>query len=293
MGSSDGYFPRGSSVLNRVMRERAVNLLYGQRALVIGALQPIAFIGTTQRSTAQATPWKRLVHTARMFDAVFFGSRAEADKALAYTRRLHERVNGTIDVQAGPYGPETRYDAFDPELMRWVTAPLYDSARVLYEAFVRPLAPGEDEALYQEYVTWGELFGMPRTAMPPTARAFATWWPEQLGGPGVHLTDEARTAGLNIMLRMPSPAPLQPAMRTAGFLIQGSLPDAVRDVYGLRWTRAHEAAYRAAARAARTGRPLAPRRLRRGSSAEAYALVRRSERENLRRGRESFQPIGR
>jgi len=29
------------------MRERAVNLLYGQRALMIGALQPVGFIGTT------------------------------------------------------------------------------------------------------------------------------------------------------------------------------------------------------------------------------------------------------
>src|ERR1700752_4060936 len=83
VASGDGYFPRGSSILNRVMRERAVNLLYGQRALMIGALQPVAFIGTTQRSTAHDRPWKRLVHTAAMFDAVFFGTRGEADKGLA------------------------------------------------------------------------------------------------------------------------------------------------------------------------------------------------------------------
>src|SRR5438270_304519 len=112
----EGYFPRGSSLLRRVMRERAVNLLYGQRALMIGALQPVAFIGTTQRSTAHQRPWKRLVHTAEMFDAVFFGTREEADKALEFTQRLHQRVNGTIGVQAGPYGPDTRYDALDPEL---------------------------------------------------------------------------------------------------------------------------------------------------------------------------------
>src|ERR1700694_3988121 len=102
-----GYFPKGTSVLHRVMSERAVNLLYGQRALMLGALQPIAFIGTTQRSTANANPWRRLVHTAQMFDAVFFGTRAEADRALAFTRRLHQRVTGTIDAQVGPYGPDT------------------------------------------------------------------------------------------------------------------------------------------------------------------------------------------
>src|SRR5437764_488071 len=130
----EGYFPPGRSVLRRVMRERAVNLLYGQRALMIGALQPVGFIGTTQRSTAHNRPWRRLVYTAEMFDAVFFGSREQADRALAFTHRLHERVVGTIGVQAGPYGPETHYSAVDPELMMWVTAPVFDSALVLYES---------------------------------------------------------------------------------------------------------------------------------------------------------------
>ena len=43
---------------------------------------------------------------------------------------------------------------------------------------------------------------------------------------------------------------------------------------------------------ARTGRPLVPRQLRRGSSTEAYALVRRTERANRRAGKESFTPVG-
>ncbi len=44
------YFPPQTSVLRRVHSERAVGLLYGQRALIIGSLNPIAFIGTTERS---------------------------------------------------------------------------------------------------------------------------------------------------------------------------------------------------------------------------------------------------
>src|SRR5207302_10096638 len=88
--SAKGYFPPGKSVLRRVMRERAVGLLYGQRALMLGALQPLAFIGTMQRSKAQRSPFRRLAHTAEMFDAVFFGSREEADRALAFTARLHD-----------------------------------------------------------------------------------------------------------------------------------------------------------------------------------------------------------
>ena len=292
MRSSEGYFPRGKSVLNRVMRERAVNLLYGQRALVVGALQPVAFIGTSQQSKAHATPWKRLVHTAKMFDAVFFGSREEADKALALTHRMHERVNGTIDRTAGPYGPETRYDAFDSELMLWVTAPVFDSARVLYETFVRRMEPGEREQLYQEAVTWGELFGMARDVMPPTYDEFATWWPLQLTGEHVYLTPEARQVGLNILQRPPAPRHLRPAMRWVGFLITGSLAPSVREQFGLRWGARHQLVYDAAARSSRAGRPLVPRRVRRGSSAEAYALLKRSERDRLRSGKPSFEPIG-
>jgi uncharacterized protein (DUF2236 family) len=274
------------------MRERAVNLLYGQRALMIGALQPIAFIGTTKRSTAHANPWRRLVHTAQMFDAVFFGTREQADKALAFTHRLHQRVNGTIDTQIGPYGPDTKYSALDPDLMLWVTAPTFDSARVLYETFVRRLSVGERDQLYNEYVSWGELFGMPREAMPATYNEFCEWWPSMLSNEGIFLTDDARTVGRNIGLRMPAPAHLQPAMRIAGFLILGSLPAIVRDVYGLSWTPAHQIAYDTTALSIRRSRPLVPSRLRRGSSTEAYKLLERTERSNLRAGKRSFQPIG-
>ena len=290
--ASDGYFPRGRSVLNRVMRERAVNLLYGQRALVLGAMQPVAFIGTSRRSKAHETPWNRLVHTAKMFDAVFFGSKEEADAALELVHRMHERVRGTIDEHVGRFGPDTPYDALDSKLMLWVTAPVFDSARVLYETCVRRLDDGEREQLYQEAVTWGELFGMSRAVMPPTYDDFRTWWPEQLSGDQVHLTAEARSVALNIMLRTPSPAVLQPTMRVAGFLVLGSLPPAVRDAFGLVWSGRQQRTYDALALASRSGRPLVPRMLRRGSSTEAYELVRRTERANRRAGKASFTPLG-
>jgi uncharacterized protein (DUF2236 family) len=273
------------------MRERAVNLLYGQRSLMIGALQPIAFIGTTQRSKANATPWRRLVHTAHMFDAVFFGTRAEADKALAYTARLHEQVKGTLGEPIGPYAASTSYSAFDPELMVWVTAPMLDSARVLYESFVRRLSAPEREQLYQEYLTFGELFGMPRDAMLPTYEHFRRWWPEALADEGMFLTETARTVGLNIGLRIPMPGPLVPFSRLAGFLILGTLPPIVREKYGLRWRRIDQAAFDAIALGIRSGRWTMPRRIRRGPSGEAYDLIARTESKNLRAGKQSFEPV--
>jgi hypothetical protein len=62
--SGDGYFPEGSSILRRVHSERAVGLFYGQRALMIGALKPLAFVGTTEHTNAKLKPFQRLSHTA-------------------------------------------------------------------------------------------------------------------------------------------------------------------------------------------------------------------------------------
>ena len=60
----------------------------------------------------------------------------------------------------GPYPARTPYSAFDPELMLWVVAPMYDAARVLYKLLVRPLGLPEREQLWREYLRFGELFGM-------------------------------------------------------------------------------------------------------------------------------------
>jgi uncharacterized protein (DUF2236 family) len=288
----DGYFPAGQSLLREVMLERAVNLLYGQRSLVIGSLQPLAFIGTCQSSTACEVFYKRLTHTAEVFDAVFFGTREEADRALAFTLRLHQRVSGTIDEQAGPYAAGTPYSALDPELMMWVLAPLFDSARALYETFVRALTAAERERLYQEYLTFGELFGMPRDTLPATYDAFRDWWPVALADDRIFLTDRARAYGSSILMHTPVPRSLRPAAWTAGFLLRGTLPPVVRQKYGIGWNQAQQLAYNAIAASLRGSKRIVPSRLRRGPSAQAYQLVARAERARVRAGKGIFRRIG-
>jgi uncharacterized protein (DUF2236 family) len=274
----DGYFPRGASILRRVHGERVVGLLYGQRALMIGALNPLAFIGTTQRSKARNRPWKRLTHTAEMFEAVFFGTRAEADRALAFTERLHRRVVGEIGEAAGPYPAGSGYSAVDPELMMWVVAPMYDSARTLYELLVRRLSDDEREQLWQEYLRFGELFGLAREHAPATAAELAAWWDEQFDGERVFLTDDARRVGLSIGRRIPVPAVARPLMAGATHVLVGSLPPRVRAQYGLSWSAADELVFQALTRYARATRPVVPRGVRRGSTKPFYEAVARTER---------------
>ena len=79
----------------RVHGERAVGLLYGQRALLIGALEPLTYTGTMLSTCSANRPFQRLARTAKIQETVLLGTREEADKALAVVQRLHERVKGS------------------------------------------------------------------------------------------------------------------------------------------------------------------------------------------------------
>src|ERR671935_3335646 len=94
--TDEGYFPRGRSMLRRVHEERAVGLLYGQRALGIGAIAPLNFVGTRLHTRALGAPFQRLVHTAKMFETIFFGSRSEADEVLEAVDPPPQRARGEL-----------------------------------------------------------------------------------------------------------------------------------------------------------------------------------------------------
>ena len=150
----------------RVHGERSVGLLYGQRALLIGALEPLTYTGTMLSTAAGDHPFTRLARTAKIQETVFLGTKAEADKALAAVHRLHERIKGELPEAAGSHPAGSAYSAFDPELMLWTLAVIADSGRAMYEAMVGELSAREREALWQDYARFGELFGLPREAVP-------------------------------------------------------------------------------------------------------------------------------
>ena len=287
--SGDGYFPRETSILRRVQEERAVGLLYGQRALMLGAMaSPLSYYGTAAHTAAQAKPFQRLTHTAMMFEAVFFGSSDEADKALAFVERLHRRVKGKLPQALGPWPAGTPYSAFDPELMlTGVVAPTFDSALVIHEALVRRLDDDQRERMWQDYLRFGKLFGMPRDAAPATYLEFRDWWDRRLDTEEVFLTDEARQAGYETGFAIPVPALNRPAMRGLEFLLLGLLPERARELYGLGWNGARQRAFDAAALAIRRGAPLAPGLLRRGSCKFFFDVVAKAERDRIRAGRGS------
>ncbi len=274
----EGYFPRGSSVLRRVHEERLVGLFYGQRALCIGALAPLNYVGTSEHSYAKQTPFRRLVHTGNAFETIYFGSREDADKVLAYVDKLHQRVVGTLPEDAGVTPKGTPYSALDPDLMLWTVAVIADSAQFFYELFVRQLSPMERDELWEDYVRFAELFGMPREAAPASYEEFRAWWRARLAGEEMFLTDEARYVGYATAFEIPLPGLHQPAKRVHDLIMLGSLPRRVRELYRLDYRGRDELAFRAAVRALRTGRRVAPRQITRGWNTGSFERVAKTER---------------
>ncbi len=285
----DGYFPRGRSLLRQVHEEHIVGLLYGQRALCIGALAPLNYVGTTEHSYARLTPFRRLVHTGHAFEKIYLGTRSEADHVLTYVGRLHEQVRGTLPEDAGIIPKGTPYSALDPRLMLWTVAVIADSAQRFYELLVRKLSASEREALWQDYLRFGELFGMPRDCSPTSYREFRAYWDAKLASDELYLTEEARYIGYATAFEIPLPTLHQPGKRVHDLLMLGSLPPRVRELYEIPFTSRQRLAFDAAVLAVRSARRLTPGPLTRGWNTEAFDRVAETERSRIERGKPTPQ----
>lgn len=280
-----GYFPRGTSMLRRVQGERGVGLMYGQRALLIGALDARNYVGTALHSRYRDRPFKRLSATAKMFETVFFGTRAEADKVLAVVHGMHREVEGVLPDDGGAYPAGTPYSAHDPELMLWTIAVAAESSAHFYELLVRPMGAGERDAFWRDWVRFGELFGMPRDAAPTSWSEFREWFDGRLESDEMGLTEEARHVGRGVAFRIPVPRLESPLMEFHNLVLVGTLPERVRELYGLPWDLGRELAFRAVTRAARAGRPLSPRVIARGPNASRFDRTARIEADRIEAGR--------
>lgn len=280
-----GYFPRGRSVLRRVQGERAVGLLYGQRALMIGALDARNFVGTMEHSRYRELPFKRLAATGKMFETVFFGSREQADRVLAVVRRMHASVTGELGEEAEPaFAAGTPYRAFDPELMLWTIAVAADSGAHFYERLVRTMSVAELDEYWADWVRFGELFGMPAEVAPVGWAEFREYFDGRLASDEMHLTGEAWTTGYGVAFEIPFGAAGLLARDPHNLIMLGSLPPVVREHYGLRWSRRQQLAYEAVIRGLKLSRPISPRSIARGRNSTHFDNVARAEGKLARKG---------
>ena len=163
--------------------------------------------------------------------------------------------------------------------MLWTLAVIADSGRAMYETMVRPLSEAEREGLWQDYVRFGELFGLPRSEVPASHREFEAWFDGKLASPDLHATEHALEMAPLVAFRQPVPAPARGNIALQNHVIKGTLPPRVREIFGIRWSRAHESSFRAVTAAHRRARRLFPRSMRRGRNDVFFDVVSRAERQ--------------
>ena len=226
----DSYFGE-RSMIRRVMGERAV-AFSGARSLLMQAAHPLAVAGLLAHTDSLEAPYERLARTAKVLDAITFGSRADADRLTRRVRAMHRRVRGELSQTIGVHPAGTPYRADDPELLMWILYTLVDSASLFYSVYVGRLTRLQRRALWEDYKVVGELFGLAPEQMPDTLEDLRDYGREMLDGERLCVGDWARQRAREIVLEPPVPAHLRPVLETVNFVTIALLPDEIRRQYG-------------------------------------------------------------
>ncbi|MFI0897440.1 oxygenase MpaB family protein [Streptomyces sp. NPDC020983] len=172
----------------------------GLCALLLQSLHPLAMAAVAAHSGFRGDPWGRLQRTSGFLAVTTFGTAADAERAVARVRHIHERVSGTTA------GGEP-YRASDPHLLGWVHAAEVDSFLRAHRRYgARPL----DDAGYDAYVAdtarVGAALGVqdPPRDQAQLAAVLDAYRPE------LRATAQARDAARFLLLTPPVPWAARP-----------------------------------------------------------------------------------
>jgi uncharacterized protein (DUF2236 family) len=220
--ADDGLFPPGS-VTWRVSGDLA-SPVAGLRSLMLQALHPLAMAGVDQHSQWRQDPVGRLAATSAYLATISYGERAEAQRAAARVRRIHEHVRG-VDAVTG-----RRYAAGDPALLLWVHAALVESGLVAGRMFGTPLSPEDSDRYVAEMQVAAELVGVPGGIAPKSVVELDAYMSSVR--PELQCTPAARES----MAYLLDPPGLEPDIaeiwQDIRYAAVASLPDWARQMYG-------------------------------------------------------------
>jgi uncharacterized protein (DUF2236 family) len=201
-GSREGLFGPASKLWE--VNRHSISFLGAGRAALLQLAHPWVAWGVEQHSRTRDDPVGRFQRT---FFHVFRMVYGDLDTALGAARavhRVHERITGSIGAAAGPFAAGSAYEANQADALLWVHATLWDTSMRCFEAVVRPLAPAERAAYYEETKRFAWLFGIPDAVLPPTIGDFDAYVERMLASEALTVT--------------------APAARMSGFLFQSIVP---------------------------------------------------------------------
>lgn len=248
---------------------REVTVLFGgARAVLMQAAHPLVIAGARETGFYERNPWKRLQRTLILTYTITFGSIAEAHAAAERINEVHARIRGVDDVTGLPY------DALDPQLLLYVHACLVDSALLYEELTVGRLDDAGRQRFHEEQMLAAEMVAIPREIIPPTVASLRAYLDDVMHSGILRVTDSARKVA-DLFIDPPRDAEWRPVLRGVSRLAFGTLPPALREMYGVRMSRTKEAAMRALFAATRALRPALPARFRYIAPYQEWRLRRR------------------
>ena len=231
----------------------------GTCALLMQLAHPAVAAGVDQHSDFRADPFARLRRTLTSSYAVAFGTASDADAAIRRVNAIHAAVRGTV--------PESgdAYHATDPALLLWVHATLIDTALRVYDRYVAPLTPEEQQAYHEEARQVAIRMGVPEESVPLTLEAMRAEMARMMADGTVRVDATARTLAPHV--RYPKRFPPRAMWDVAHLISDSVLPEPIRRGYGISWSPAREAGMQRLAAVSRRVVPRLPSVLRRAPQA--------------------------
>jgi uncharacterized protein (DUF2236 family) len=230
--------------------------------LLLQVAHPVVGAGVRDFSDFEERPWNRLLRTIDYVSLLVYGG----DDAVAMGRRLramHKGFKGTRE-DGKPYY------ALEPEAYAWVHATLLETYVAGHAAFGCPMRPDQIERFYREYRGLGRLIGVRERDLPPDWAGFREYFDR------ICAEELVRTASVDRVIEatqgdVPPPLPMPrviwsvarlPARRALWIGGVGMLSPALRARFGLKWSGADDARFRAIGRVSRVLTPVLPKPLR-------------------------------
>jgi uncharacterized protein (DUF2236 family) len=231
------------------------NVLLGPPILVLQVAHPVVGAGVLQHSHYQDEPWRRLIRTARSLTVVAYGDLPSAVAEAARLREMHSTIKGVDDEGR-------RYHALHPEAYAWVHATLVrgavDAQRLFGSGIATRLLPG----YYQDMRKVGLLLGLREHHLPADLAAFDAYYDTVVRD---RLEDNQAVREVLSTIRNPVRPrtrlvpgfvwrPIASFIGNRAYLVAvGTLPDVLRDRFGLTWSHEQELRLRRFARNVRWG----------------------------------------
>ena len=250
-------------IAHRVNREAVVVLGWG-RAILMQLAHPLVAAGVGAHSRFDAGPLAYIERMRRTIGAMLsltFGDEEQVRRTADRINAIHRRVHGRLGRAVGRYPAGTRYDATDPELLKWVHSTLVDSQLRTYALFVGPLTADEEDRYCAEAARVGPRLGVPAARLPNSAARLDGYLKAMEQEGRLAVGEQARSLA-RALLAPPGGAWVAPALWLGRLTTLGLLPAPIRDGYGFAWRTRDTRRLRSAAAVLRVARRILPPGLR-------------------------------